>query len=149
MMNSHRWVSRIAPLVPVVLLAPKLAAQTPRVQDASTVASYSLSQAIAVGMVNSYEVEAAEFGVEIANQQVREAWSALYPELTATASYGRNLLVQQGFLPAVFFDPDASPEDVVPVRFGADNSWNAGLSFSQPLFEADVFIGVGPYSPAI
>lgn len=142
MMNSQIRSLRITALG-LVLLAPKLAAQTAPVQQASTNVSYSLSQAITVGMANSYDVEAAEFGVEIANQQVREAWSALYPELSATASYGRNLLVQQGFLPAVFFDPDAGPEEVVPVRFGSDNSWNAGLSFSQPLFEADVFIGVG------
>ena len=32
------------------------------------------------------------------------------------------------------------------MRFGSDNTWTAGLAFNQPLFEFDVFIGVGAAS---
>jgi outer membrane protein len=144
MSNRYRWPIRT--WVSLVLAAPLVVSPAQgQVAPASTSAPmvFSLERAIDVGLGNSYDVEAAELGVRVADQQVREAWSAVYPELTATASYGRNLLVQQGFLPAVFFDPDAGPEEVVPVRFGSDNSWNAGFNFSQPLFEADVLIGVG------
>jgi outer membrane protein TolC len=74
---------------------------------------------------------------------VREAWSSVLPEITATGSYSRSLKVEQAFLPAVIFDPSASPDELVPVRFGSDNTWQAGLSFEQPLFEYGVFTGVG------
>jgi outer membrane protein TolC len=40
-------------------------------------------------------------------------------------------------------DPTAPPGAVTAVRFGSDNTWTAGLSFDQPLFEYGLFIGVG------
>lgn len=105
--------------------------------------TYSLERALQVALTNSHDITAAEQSVRIADQQVREAWSNVYPDLSASASYQRNLKVQQGFLPAQFFDPDADPGEVIPVQFGSDNTWNAGLTANQPLFEYDVFIGVG------
>jgi outer membrane protein len=104
---------------------------------------YSLERAIQAALANSHDIAAAEQAVRLAGQQVREAWSSVFPEITANASYSRNLQVQQGFLPAQFFDPNAAPEDVIPVRFGSDNTWQAGMSLNQPLFEYDVFVGVG------
>ncbi|HXV85124.1 MAG TPA: TolC family protein, partial [Gemmatimonadales bacterium] len=41
------------------------------------------------------------------------------------------------------FDPNAPPDELVPVRFGSDNTWQAGLTLNQPLFQYEVFIGVG------
>ncbi len=84
--------------------------------------------------------------MRVANQQVREAWAAVLPELTANASYARNVKVQEGFLPAQLLDPTAPPGAVTAVRFGSDNTWTAGLSFDQPLFEYGLFIGVGAAS---
>jgi outer membrane protein TolC len=107
---------------------------------------FSLERAIQEALANSQMILAAEQGVRIAGQQVREAWSNVLPEVSATASYSRNLQVQQGFLPAQFFDPDASPDDVIPVRFGSDNTWNAGVTANQPLFEYNVFLGVSAAS---
>jgi outer membrane protein TolC len=104
---------------------------------------FSLARSIQVALANSRTLEAAELDLRIAGQQVRDAWSAVLPELTATASYSRNLQVQEAFLPAIIFDPTASPSALVPVRFGSDNTWRAGLSFDQALFDARVFIGVG------
>lgn len=105
--------------------------------------AYSLGRAIAVALANSQTLADAELGVRIARQQVREAWSSVLPEVRASAQYDRNLRVQQAFLPALIFDPNASPDDLIPVRFGADNTWRAGLDVSQPLFEVAAFIGVG------
>jgi outer membrane protein TolC len=65
------------------------------------------------------------------------------PDIAATATYQRNFKVQQFFLPARFFDPNASPDEVRPVRVGSDNSWFAGLTLEQPLFQVGAFIGVG------
>lgn len=115
-------------------------------QNASAAESYSLQRAIQVALSNSHTITAAEEGLRVANQQVREAWAAVLPEVTANASYARNLKVQQGFLPAQLFDPTAPPGAVTVVRFGSDNTWTAGLSFDQPLFEYGLFIGVGAAS---
>lgn len=103
----------------------------------------SLAEAIDVAVANSREIAQAEASLHNAGGRVREAWASVLPDVRASASYQRNFKVQEGFLPAIFFDSTAGPDDVIPVRFGADNSWQAALTLSQPLFEAAVFIGLG------
>ena len=105
--------------------------------------TYTLGRAIAVGLANSITLDEAEFGREVADQMVREAWSSVLPDLSANVSYSRNLMVQEIFLPAFIFDSTASPDDLVPVKVGSDNQWQAFISASQPLFDTRAFIGVG------
>lgn len=102
-----------------------------------------LERAIALALTHNHELAQAAAALHGAGGRVREAWASVLPDLRSSASYQRNFRVQEAFLPAIFFDPDADPEEVVPVRFGADNSWQAGLTLSQPLFEVSAFIGVG------
>jgi len=86
---------------------------------------------------------AAREGLMVAEEQVSEAWSSVYPSIDASASYSRNISPAVNFLPAIFFDPTAGPDDYIPIQFGADNQWNSTISFEQPLFRASAFIGVG------
>lgn len=103
----------------------------------------SLEGALEAALASSRVLRDARMGLSVAGQQVREAWSNVMPTVRASASYQRNLKVQQAFLPAFIFDPDAPPDELVPVRFGSDNTWQASLTLEQPLFEYGVFIGVG------
>lgn len=103
----------------------------------------SLERALEAALAGSKVLRDARLGLSVADQQVREAWSNVMPSVRASASYQRNLRVQQAFLPAFIFDPDAPPDELVPVRFGSDNTWQAGFTLEQPLFEYGVFIGVG------
>lgn len=119
----------------LVAAVPALAAQEPE--------PLSLERALETALASSRVLRDARLGVRIADQQVREAWSNVLPEITANASYTRNLAVDQAFLPANIFDSTASPDDQVLARFGADNAWQASLSLEQPLFEYGVFTGVG------
>jgi outer membrane protein len=89
------------------------------------------------------ELLAAREGLAAAEEQVREAWSNVYPSIDASASYSRNISPNVNFLPAIFFDPNAGPDDYIPIQFGADNQWNAAVNFEQPLLRAGVFVGVG------
>ncbi|MBI2401422.1 MAG: TolC family protein [Gemmatimonadetes bacterium] len=103
----------------------------------------SLERALEIGLSHSRSLADAKLGLRVAGQQVREAWGSVLPDISANASYSRNVKVQQAFLPAVIFDPTASPDELIPVRFGSDNTWQAGLSLEQPLFQYTAFIGVG------
>ncbi|HUF75116.1 MAG TPA: TolC family protein [Longimicrobiales bacterium] len=89
------------------------------------------------------ELLAAREGLAVAEEQVSEAWSNVYPSIDASASYSRNITPNVNFLPAIFFDPTAGPDDYIPIQFGADNQWNASVNFEQPLLRAGVFVGVG------
>ncbi len=120
--------------------AAPLASQEPA---ADTLKVYSLGEALRVALTTSPALREAAGRLHVAEQQVREAWGDVLPNISANASYSRNIEVQQAFLPAFLFDPNAPPDLLTPVRFGSDNTWTAGVSVEQPLFELDVFIGLG------
>lgn len=125
----------------VVLLLPAIAPPMALAQGPSP-ETFSLRRSLETALGNSDEIRAAEAGLRVANQQVREAWSSVMPDVRFSASYTRNLKVPVAFLPAIILDPNADPNDLIPVRFGADNAWSAGLVLDQPIFEAQAFIGV-------
>ena len=105
--------------------------------------SRPLETAIQIGLQNSQTVEGAKYELDEADQLVREAWSNVLPQVSMEASYQRNTVTQEAFLPANFINPNAPSDQLVPVRVGSDNIWSAGLHLSQTLFEMDVFIGLG------
>jgi outer membrane protein len=104
---------------------------------------YSLARALQVALANSATIRDSEMEFEIAKHQVREAYGRILPDVSANVSYQRNLLVQQFFLPAAFFNPNAAPGELAAVRVGSDNTWTMGLTANQPLFEYTAFIGLG------
>jgi len=107
------------------------------------VSAYSLREAVGLALQNNRELRDAQLGLLGADEQVREAWGSLFPTIDGSVSYQRNLAIQEVFLPKIIFDPNASPNELVPVRFGADNNWSAWLYVTQPIFDAGAFIGVG------
>ena len=141
MFVSHKGI-----LLATVMLAATSTPDRSAAQDFAEGETISLQRAIQLALANSQIILAAEEGLNIAGHQVREAWADVFPEVSVNVSYARNLKVQQGFLPARLLDPTAPEGAVTAVRFGSDNTWNAALTFDQPLFDFDLFIGVGAAS---
>lgn len=136
--NIDRWTVRgLAALAGVFLLTSGTLAQT------RDVPAYSLRQAIGTALKNNRDLQHAQLSLMTADEQVREAWGTLFPTIDASVGYQRNLAVQETFVPAVIVDPDADPNELIPVRFGADNIWSAWLFVTQPIFDASAFVGVG------
>ena len=104
---------------------------------------YTLESAVSIALRNNRQLAVSQYDLDVANKQVSEAYGALFPEIDGFASMQRNLELPSAFLPKIFVDPDADPDDLIAVTFGADNQWNAGLTLNQPLFDAGVFVGVG------
>jgi outer membrane protein TolC len=104
---------------------------------------FTLERAVAIALRNNRQLAVSQYDLEVANKQVKEAYGALFPEIDGFASLQRNLELPSAFLPKIFIDPEADPDDVIAVTFGSDNQWNAGLTLNQPLFDAGVFVGVG------
>jgi outer membrane protein TolC len=103
----------------------------------------TLEQAVGLAVENNRDLESARLELRTARQQVKEAWSSVFPTLDLDLSYTRNVSVASNFLPRIIFDPEADPDELVAVKFGADNIWNLQLRAEQPLFRASAFIGVG------
>jgi outer membrane protein TolC len=103
----------------------------------------TLGEAVRVALQRSPRIEAARFALEEAEERVSEAWGSVYPRVDFSADYTRNVSPAINFLPAIFFDPNAGPDDQVAIQFGADNLWQSNITLEQPLFDGRAFIGVG------
>ena len=98
---------------------------------------------MALAMERSRDIHDARYALEVAEEQVTEAWGSVYPRVDFTGSYTRNISPMVNFIPAKFFDPSAGDDELRAVQFGADNAWSTSITFEQPLFEAQAFLGVG------
>lgn len=126
------------------VLIALLLGSAPSGSEAQETRVLGLEEAVRTALDRSRDVRTAELGLVEANEQVSEAWSNVYPSLNFDASYTRNLSPAVNFLPAAIFgDPDAGPDDYVPVQFGADNTWQSTIALEQPIFAAGAFLGVG------
>jgi outer membrane protein len=117
---------------------PPASAQVP--DDAPTL---TLDQVIGTAMEVNLDIRRARLELDEANQRVREAWGTLFPQVDASLQYTRNLSPPATFLPAIIFDPNAGPDDLIRVQFGADNQWSHTLGLEQILFQGQAFVGVG------
>ena len=102
-----------------------------------------LSALARAALEQNRDLRSARYDIGVADRQVSEAWSAVYPSLTVSSSYTRNVAPQVSFLPAQIFDPTASDGEFIPVQFGADNIWGLSVDAEQTLFDPAVFVGVG------
>ena len=102
-----------------------------------------LSAVAGTAIERNREIIDAEQELALANGQVAEAWSDVYPSVALSSSYTRNVAPQVSFLPAQIFDPTAAEGDFIPVQFGADNIWSLSVNLEQTLFDPGVFVGLG------
>lgn len=107
-----------------------------------SVRTVTLEQAVTSALERNRELADARLGVDDAEEQVQEAWGSIYPNVTADASYTRNVSPQVNFLPASIFDPSAGPDELIPVQFGAANTWSMQIRVEQPIFQAGAFMGL-------
>ena len=128
-------------LTAAALLAVAVPAGSAAAQEEEPAEVFGLQRAVRVGLANSRVMANAEYQLDAANMQVKDAWGSAFPEIFASASYSRSVIRQEIFLPAEFFG--GPPGETRPVPVGSDNNWNASFTISQPLFEYGIVVGVG------
>ena len=121
----------------LVLGAAPLAAQQAQPE------TLGLREVVRQVLDRSREIRQARYALDEAEERVSEAWGGIYPTVDLSANYVRNVSPSVSFMPAIFFDDNAGPNDFVPVQFGADNIWGTSIDVDQPLLNARAFIGVG------
>jgi outer membrane protein len=102
-----------------------------------------LRDVVREALEKSREIRQAQYALDEAEERVAEAWGNVYPSVDVSANYVRNVSPAQSFMPAIFLDPNAGPDEFIPVQFGADNIWGTSIDLDQPIFDAASFIGVG------
>ncbi|WP_169332172.1 TolC family protein [Gracilimonas tropica] len=124
-------------------LAPVLSAHSQPSSIADTLSeTIDLEQAIQIALANNTQMKRSLLSVRDADQQILGAWSNVMPDIAASANYTRNLEVPVNFIPAIIFDQNADPDELIPVAFGTDNNWMGGFTVSQTIFNGQAFVGI-------
>ena len=96
-----------------------------------------LRTAVEIALVNSAQLLAAGADVRISEQQIREVYSGVYPQVSAEASYLRSL----GARERVVSGGGANPR-WERAAGTVDNSWSASLKLNQTVLDFQVFSGL-------
>lgn len=94
-----------------------------------------LEKAIEIGLKNYSSIKQNALQTEIAKRQVEvEKWNRI-PELFANFDLRRNLIVPTTPVPAIAFNPNASPGEIMPLRFATDWSASSGVNLNYNFFD--------------
>ena len=105
-------------------------------------AELTLEDAIQVAVANNPEVNQAILSVKDADELVDIAYSEVYPNISSSLNYTRNIEIPVSYLPAQIFDPNAPEGQLIGVPFGTDNNWQGGFTVQQNIFRGEVFVGL-------
>ncbi len=122
-------------LVALALLTSALTMTTAVAQPVIT-----LDQAIATSLANNPDLRIAKLAIDDSQQTVMLAWAEVMPTVTSSINYTRSVELPVNFLPGEFFG--GAPGSLVPIKFGADNSWQGGFTVNQTLFRGDAIVAV-------
>ena len=95
-----------------------------------------LRSAVEIALANSARLQAARSAVTIAELQIREAYSGVYPQVSVEASYLRTL----GAAEQIVSDGVTSQRE--PQQGTLDNNWSASLKLNQTALDFRVFTGL-------
>lgn len=102
----------------------------------------TLEEAIHVAVANNPQVNRALLSVQDADELVDIAYSEVFPNISSSLNYTRNIQIPVSYLPASIFDPNAPEGTLVGIPFGTDNNWQGGFTVTQNIFRGEVFVGL-------
>ncbi|AEI50428.1 TolC family protein [Runella slithyformis] len=99
--------------------------------------SMSLKESIDYGLQHYGTVRIAQYQVETANQQARQALGQYLPQVSATGNFTDNLKLQTTLLPAGFAGPE-------PTRISLGSKYQTNLSgqLTQTIYDKSLLIGI-------
>jgi outer membrane protein TolC len=105
--------------------------------------SFTLQQAIDHALRQNINVKNSVLDGISAEGRIQEVRASALPQVAGSASLTDNLIIQRAFLPATFFDQNASPDaPAVPVQFGVKYSGNATINLNQVIYSPGLNVGL-------
>ncbi len=105
-------------------------------------ASFTLDEAVQYALSHNVNVLKAENEVLKAKKKVWETTAMGFPNVSASVSYQKFIEQPVNLMPARIFNPQAPPDQYVPVKFGTEQNmkWNATLN--QLIFSGSYIVGL-------
>lgn len=124
-----------------LIIGEKAIAQT---QEIELIEDYELTleEAIQLAVANSPQIKRALLSIDDADQLVKYAYGDVFPEISSSVNYTRNMEIPVTYIPAQLFDPTAPAGTLAPVQFGTDNNWQGGFTVNQTLFKGETIVAL-------
>ena len=103
---------------------------------------FKLEDCIQYGFENNAWVQNANLDRERAEAQIGETISEGLPQVDAGVEFSNYWKIQETFLPAIIFDPNAPLDEFVPVPFSQKYNGAASVTASQLIFDGSYFVGL-------
>lgn len=126
----------------LLLVAAILITTGLKAQQSDGVKEITLEQAIQMALANNPQINRALLSIDDADELVKIAYSEVYPDISSTINYTRNVELPVQFIPENVFDPAGDPNVLVPVSFGTDNNWQGGFTVTQNLFKGEAIVAL-------
>lgn len=102
--------------------------------------AFSINEAIEFGLQHSNSMKLKNLEIAQAEQNVKEYHAIGFPKLNGSVQYQHYIDIPTSFIPAeVFGGPKG---EFAELQFGLSNTFNAGLSLNQLLFDGSFFTGL-------
>ncbi|MDR6195683.1 TolC family protein [Siphonobacter sp. SORGH_AS_0500] len=125
-------------------LIAMLMAVLPSLSEAqNTQQGWTLKQCLEYGLKNFGGVRLAQYKVETANQQAREAISQYLPQVTGTGTFTDNIKLQRSVIPAGTF---GNPEPLT-VAFGQKYQNTVSAQATQTIYDKTLILGIKANEP--
>jgi len=98
----------------------------------------SLSQAINAAFSNRKNMEAGKIDITIQQLKTKALYKQYGPQVSAEYNYNYNPILQSSIIPVGKFNPALPTDATATLQFGTTWSQSAGITASQPLFDATI-----------
>lgn len=122
------WVLSLLLLLPMEFFGQEDSINTP----VSDTLELTLNKALEIALSENPTIVIAQKEIERVDYARKEAWSALFPSISAEGSYNRNLKLPVIFLPEEFGGGG-------PTEMGYKNSFTGAVSATVPLFSFSIY----------
>jgi outer membrane protein len=130
-------IENIILLLSILLINVGLA--VPLKGHAQDTISLTLDKAIEIALSENPTIKLANKEIERQHYYRDEVRGGFFPSLNGSAQYTRYTDLPVMFMPVKFFNPLDNSGDVIPMKMGTDNSYNAGLALSLPIYAPSLF----------
>lgn len=105
---------------------------------------YRLTLPIAVDLAKQQNtsVRNSMYDVAIAKQQIWETTAQGLPQVSSSISYNNNIDLPVTLVPALMFNPAASPDDFLELSFGVQHNAQFNFQISQLVFNGSYIVGL-------
>lgn len=109
------------------------------VQSQEQSRAFTLKEAQAYALENSYDVRNSKYDLDIAQHKLKETLAIGFPQLDGSIDYNYYIALPTSLIPGEFV---GQPGGFVPLQFGTEHNATLGLVLNQLIFDGRYFIGL-------